>query len=194
MNKIKCSLTTLWGKIIKLLHEEHHGYLKIRPSNKKERFPKIQYVASENDLFDDDSSEFLKKQTAEITKIAMETQMLISEMPNEFGKALKFLRKKGKLTQKQLSEKSDVSEATIRRIETDFDYQPSKIYIAKLCIGLELNPIMSHAMFDLTEFKLNNSVENIKIKIVLYDSYLKNIYDAKLLLNKMNIKTEKTEK
>ncbi|WP_221912750.1 helix-turn-helix domain-containing protein [Streptococcus halichoeri] len=192
MTKIIRSLTNLWRKITKLLHDEHHGYLKIRPSNKKEHFPKIQYEASETDLFDD-SSETLKKQTDEITRIAMETQILISEMPNEFGKALKFLRKKGKLTQKQLSEKSEVSEATIRRIENNFDYQPSKIYIAKLCIGLELNPIICQSMFDLTEHKLNNSVENIKIKIVLYDSYLKNIYDAKLLLNKMNIKTEKTE-
>lgn len=194
MNKSKYRIKFFWKKLTRLLHDEHDGYINIRPSNKKERFPKIQYIASENDLFDEDSSEILKRQTAEITRIAVETQMLISEMPNEFGKAIRFLRNKGNLTQKQLSEKSDVSEATIRRIENDFDYQPSKIYIAKLCIGLELNPIMSQAIFDLTEYKLNNSVENIKIKIVLYDSYLKNIYDAKLLLNKMNIKTEKIEK
>ncbi|MEW6855522.1 helix-turn-helix domain-containing protein, partial [Streptococcus iniae] len=112
------------------------------------------------------------------------------------SKALKYLRKKGKLTQQQLSEKSDVSESTIRKIETEANSKinnsnTSKISIAKLCIGLGLNPIISQALFDLTEFKLNDSVENIKIKIVLYDSYLKNIYDAKLLLEKMEIKTEK---
>ncbi|RLU61381.1 helix-turn-helix domain-containing protein [Streptococcus iniae] len=195
MSKLKYRIKLFWKKIINALHDEHHGYINIKPSNKKEHFPKIQYVASENDLYDV-SDEVLKKQTDEITRLAKETNIVISEMPHELGKALKYLRKKGKLTQQQLSEKSDVSESTIRKIETEANSKinnsnTSKISIAKLCIGLGLNPIISQALFDLTEFKLNDSVENIKIKIVLYDSYLKNIYDAKLLLEKMEIKTEK---
>ena len=91
MSKLKYRIKLFWKKIINALHEEHHGYINIKPSNKKEHFPKIQYVASENDLYDV-SDEVLKKQTDEITRLAKETNIVISEMPHELGKALKYLR------------------------------------------------------------------------------------------------------
>lgn len=176
-----------WVRIIRALNEKHEGFVNIKPSKTKESLPRIQYVASESYVTD----EQLKMQASEIKRIAIETQMVISEMPNEFGKALKYLREKSNLTQEKLFEKSEVSVSTLRRMETDIDYKPSKISVAKICIGLGLNPIISQSLFELTESKLNNSVENIKIKIILYDSYLKNIDEAKLLLNMVDIKTDK---
>lgn len=181
-----------WTKIKRILHEKHMGSVPLYFPNKMRPLPKIYYVASEvnkaNKKMTD--GEYLRKQAAEINRLAIETQMIIDEMPNLLRSALKYLRKKSRLTQEGLAEKSSVSVKTIRRIETDPEYKTTKINIAKICIGLDLNPIISQSFFDLTEFKLSNSTENVKIKIILYDSYLENISEALLLLEKLEIKTK----
>lgn len=181
-----------WTKNKRILHEKHMGSVPLYFPNKKRHLPKIYYVAPEVNkvrvkMTDE---EYLRKQVAEINRLAIETEMIIAEMPNSLGRALKYLRKKARLTQEELAENSSVSVKTVRRVETEPDYKTTKINIAKICIGLELNPIISQSFFDLTEFKLSNSTENVKIKIILYDSYLENISEALLLLEKLEIKTK----
>lgn len=110
-----------------------------------------------------------------LNDVSSKTLKIISEMPNELGKAIKYLREIQKMTQETLEENSNVSVSTIRRIENEPNYVCEKLSLSRICVGLKLNSYIREALFNRSPHNLNNSQENLILRFILDDCYLDEI-------------------
>lgn len=171
-----------------MLHEDHIGTIRLDKLQSNNPVPQFQYVKSKklDVLNPEEYDRELSKEASEINKLAEGTQKILENLPNTFHEAIKYLRQKEELTQEGLEEKAGIPVKTIQRIESGGN-QPSRKNFVKLCMGLELNPIIRHEMFNLYEWNLTNSLDRIKLKIILNDSYFDNIEHIESLMDRLEL-------
>ena len=101
----------------------------------------------------------------------------LSELPNDFGPALKKLMENRKVTVEMLASDADVSEAQIKRLRNDEDQGTKPVTLVKICVGLQLPPMISRVLFKKKGFDLlQNTEHNILFNFVLDAMYKENIY------------------
>ena len=97
---------------------------------------------------------------------------IMEELPGHFCGTMVAHRNRRQLTQEDLEEYSTVSVATIRRMETDKEYQKKLGKLMAICIGLKLYPDFS---FDLIE-KSNCNFDDTIVFHSVYKMLLRNCY------------------
>ena len=103
-------------------------------------------------------------------KQAENIRKVIGKMPNSFPEALKYLMKCQHVTIEQLSEYSDLSTSTIKRLRTDEQHVITMNTLVRICIGLRLHPIISSELVERSPLRLCVNIEHI-----LYRELLRNI-------------------
>ena len=112
----------------------------------------------------------------------------IRKLPGGFGESLSTIMKSKKINGKTLSTRSLVGEKTIQRIKNEEGYVTTKQAILGLCVGLELPPIESRALFNKSDFKLSETnSQDIIYMCVLDTCPHTNIYEINEMLKARNV-------
>lgn len=85
----------------------------------------------------------LQIRSAESKKYVEEIWEVRQLMPNPFPEALKFLCEWTEMSNVDISLASGVSESTISRLKASEDYKKEKKTLIKICLGMQLPPLLS---------------------------------------------------
>ena len=101
----------------------------------------------------------------------------LSELPYDFGPALKKLMENRKVTIEMLASDANISEAQIKRLRNNEDQGTKPVTLVKICVGLQLPPMISRVLFKKKGFDLlQNTEQNILFNFVLDAMYKENIH------------------
>ncbi|MBR2685291.1 MAG: hypothetical protein IKE59_04490 [Erysipelotrichaceae bacterium] len=111
-------------------------YLAARYLKTRKELPKISKDYSRYDIP-------LQIRSAESKKYVEEIWEVRQLMPNPFPDALKFLCEWTEMSNVDISLASGVSESTISRLKSNEDYKKEKKTLVKICLGMQLPPVLS---------------------------------------------------
>lgn len=188
----KNNLKKHFVKLHELMVTDHIGEMNLGWFNKMNRMPLFRYAStSVNQKIYVKKEQRLEKEAQMVEQLAEQTHSILDGFPNSLDEALKYLRKLDcfKMSQLDLAEKIGVSVSTIERLESkDNENKCSEEHFVKLCIGLGLNPILRDRLVQVTNLQFGNSLNKIKLKIILDDPYVEDL-DSKIeLLNKLGMR------
>lgn len=124
--------------------------------------------------------------TAEVYKKVAE---VMENLPGNFCKTMVYHRKRRDFTQEDLEEHSNVSVATIRRMETEKEYQKTLAKLMAICIGLKLYPTFSFDLIDKSNCKFDDTIIIHGVyKMLLRNCYHLTVDECNQKLEEMDIK------
>lgn len=123
--------------------------------------------------------------TAEVyTKVAK----VMEELPGNFCGTMVFHRNRREFTREELEEHSTVSVSTIRRMETDKEYQKQLGRLMAICIGLKLYPTFSFDLIDKSNCKFDDTIVFHGVyKMLLRNCYHLTVDECNQKLKEMGI-------
>ena len=128
--------------------------IEIKSNCRLELVPRIQF----SEIANRENCDVIEKMISEYEKDVVD---IFDNLPNNFGKALKMLRKRKRYTQELLAEKASVSIKTIGDLEGN-KRKPSLETVMALVIALELPPMISIHMVGLAGYNLLTSTTKAK--------------------------------
>lgn len=103
----------------------------------------------------------------------------LSELPNDFGAALKKLMENRGVTVETLAYDANLSEAQIKRLRNNEEQKTKPSTLVKICVGLQLPPMISRVLFRKKGLDLlHNTEQNILFNFIIDTMYRDNIYDV----------------
>lgn len=94
-----------------------------------------------------------------ITKQVTRMTQMMKEFPNTFGEALKYVMKYQDVRNEELAEYSMIGVETISRMRNRSDYEPKLKSVVAICIGLNLPPMVSNKLIELSGYSLRNTTD-----------------------------------
>lgn len=112
-----------------------------------------------------------------------ETAALLRSLPTTFSETLVVLMKHQGITVEDLAEAACLSPKTIQRLRNEENRRKSIPMVVSLCIGLSINPILSHDLIGKAGLRLTNSDEDVAYQFLLNSCCQKSIYECNEILN-----------
>jgi len=126
----------------------------------------------------------LKKIGAE----AKQTKNILRNLPATFPDTLVAHMDRLGITVETLAERSQVNTKTIQRMRNDEKYQPKLKTVVAVCIGLQLNPVLSYDLVNKSGNKFMVTEEHIIYRTLLNTYYQNSIYECNEVLLANNCK------
>ena len=115
------------------------------------------------------------------------TTDIMNSLPSTFsGKLVAHMDRLG-LTNEKLAERALTSARTIQRMRTDEGYGKSHKNVVALCIGLNLNPVLSDDLLSKAGIAFQNTQEHIAYRFVLATHYDSSIIECNRLLEEAGL-------
>src|SRR5699024_2995069 len=88
-----------------------------------------------------------------------EVKDIFTRLPNHFPEALKALMKWKGLKNEELAERCLLHPKTIQRMRNEEDYEPKLRTVIALCVGMQLPPILSRKLIEISGYAIRFAVE-----------------------------------
>ncbi|EKF35835.1 ImmA/IrrE family metallo-endopeptidase [Bacillus xiamenensis] len=139
--------------------------------------------------FDGDENISSQEKAALIIQYNKEVNDILKRLPNHFPEALKALMKWKDLKNEELAEKCLLSSKTIQRMRNEEGYEPKLRTVIALCVGMQLPPILSRKLIEISGYAIRFAVEeHAMFEAIITGYYKTSIHECNELLESAGFK------
>jgi len=135
------------------------------------------------------SSDNTARNLTEMRKHITQIAAIQRKLPSSFEDTLYAHMERLNLSVEELSERSGVSERTIKRCRSNCEHAPSKQTVVALCIGLRLPSVLSRDLLSKSGICFRNGEEDIAYQMIIDSMTVYDIYQCNETLQSLGVRT-----